>query len=163
MYNVFTDQSPVQTADRKKKQVLGDFSMFKVNKEFENFWFRYSVRRKREVVSACFSVNNMSLLNTICAVEDWTVRVFMKLAKQTSDSVRLRSNIEILIDMFNHQATRPDKTRQIPVQSLPLLTTTNYNQKLGYPLFLKVKLPFRLLLVIDYNITIFTWLMLQWS
>ena len=37
MYNVFTDQSPVQTADRKKKQVLGDFSMFKVNKEFENF------------------------------------------------------------------------------------------------------------------------------
>ena len=50
----------------------------------------------------------------------------MKLAKQTSDSVRLRSNIEILIDMFNHQATRPDKTRQIPVQSLPLLTTNKY-------------------------------------
>ena len=62
----------------------------------------------------------------------------MKLAKQTSDSVRLRSNIEILIDMFNHQATRPDKTRQIPVQSLPLLTTNK--MKLLYfvgALFLK--------------------------
>ena len=138
-----TDQSP--GINRRKKEVLGDFTMFRLNKEFENFWSMIDWHKEKRVTvsEVSFSVSVVLLtLSTNMICFSWGLNGYHYINKRSGIIITLRHLLKCQVRLsFIQSCQRNLNKDQASVQSLgkrrgsfilPLLTTTNKYQWISY-------------------------------